>query len=132
MARGVELTFDAPDSLNAPIDVPAFQSILENLLNNAVQYVHGGAHVTVTLRTEDPAGLVLTVADDGPGIPAAEHEQVFERFYRGSGHEASGSGLGLAIVRQAAGRMGGRVEVTEGLLNQGVGFRVVLPASPKG
>ena len=132
MARGIDLTFDAPDSLDATIDVPAFQSILENLLNNAIQYVQNGAHVTVTLRDDDAAGLVLTVADDGPGIPMAEHQQVFERFYRGAGHEASGSGLGLAIVRQAVGRMEGRVEVTEGLLKKGVGFRVVLPAASEG
>jgi signal transduction histidine kinase len=128
MARNIELAFDAPDRVSATIDVPAFQSIVENLLNNAVQYVHDGAHVTVTLRTENPAGLVLTVADDGPGIPAAEHQRVFERFYRGAGHEASGSGLGLAIVMQAVGRIGGSVEVTEGLLRKGVGFRIVLPA----
>jgi signal transduction histidine kinase len=52
---------------------------------------------------------------------------VFERFYRGAGHEASGSGLGLSIVRQAVARMEGRVDVTEGLSNKGVAFRVVLP-----
>jgi two-component system sensor histidine kinase QseC len=50
MARGIELTFDAPDSLQADIDVPAFQSVLENLLHNAIRYVHDGAQVVVTLR----------------------------------------------------------------------------------
>jgi two-component system sensor histidine kinase QseC len=131
MARDIELTFDAADSLDASIDVPAFQSILENLLNNAIRYVHDRGQVAVTLRAQDE-GLVLTVADDGPGIPAAEREQVFERFYRGAGHEASGSGLGLSIVRQAIARMEGRVGVTEGLSNKGVAFRVVLPVGPRG
>ncbi|MDQ0570323.1 two-component system sensor histidine kinase QseC [Variovorax paradoxus] len=131
MARGIELTFEAPDGLTAPIDVPAFQSILENLLNNAIRYVQQGAQVAVMLREENKT-LVLTVADDGPGILQAERERVFERFYRGAGHEASGSGLGLAIVRQAAARMEGRVEVTEGLAKKGVGFRVVLPVGPRG
>ncbi|WP_235505174.1 sensor histidine kinase [Variovorax sp. Root318D1] len=131
LARRIELTFDAADNLGASIDVPAFQSILENLLNNAIRYVHDGGQVAVTLRAEDE-GMVLTVADDGPGIPATEREQVFERFYRGAGHEASGSGLGLSIVRQAVARMEGRVEVTEGLSNKGVAFRVVLPVVSEG
>ncbi|MDP9932361.1 sensor histidine kinase [Variovorax paradoxus] len=131
MTRRIELTFDAADNLGASIDVPAFQSILENLLNNAIRYLHDGGQVAVTLRAEDE-GMVLTVADDGPGIPATEREQVFERFYRGAGHEASGSGLGLSIVRQAVARMEGRVEVTEGLSNKGVAFRVVLPVVSEG
>jgi two-component system sensor histidine kinase QseC len=126
MARGIELTFEAPDSLEADIDMPAFQSILENLLHNAIRYVHDGAQVVVTLRAGDQ-GLMLSVADDGPGIPAAERPRVFERFYRGLGQEASGSGLGLAIVMQAAHRMGGQVAIVEGLSpGRGVGFRVQL------
>jgi two-component system sensor histidine kinase QseC len=133
MARGIELTFDAPDSLQADIDVPAFQSVLENLLHNAIRYVHDGAQVAVTLRS-DADGLLLTVVDDGPGIPAAERSKVFERFYRGAGgagsatQEASGSGLGLAIVMQAVHRMRGQVAIAEGLVPaRGVGFRVLLP-----
>lgn len=106
--------------------MPAFQSILENLLHNAIRYVHDGAQVVVTLRAGDQ-GLTLSVADDGPGIPAAERPRVFERFYRGLGQEASGSGLGLAIVMQAAHRMGGQVAIVEGLSpGRGVGFRVQL------
>jgi len=53
LARGIELTLDAPDSLEAQIDVPAFQSILENLLNNAIRYVHDGAQVVITLHSDD-------------------------------------------------------------------------------
>lgn len=132
MARSIELTFDAPDSLQADIDVPAFQSVLENLLHNAIRYVQDGAQVAVTLR-EEAEGLLLSVVDDGPGIPAAEQARVFERFYRGAdgaAQQASGSGLGLAIVMQAVHRMGGQVAVTEGLApGRGVGFRVVLPAA---
>ncbi|MFM9923072.1 HAMP domain-containing sensor histidine kinase [Variovorax sp. H27-G14] len=76
---------------------------------------------------------MLSVVDDGPGIPAVEHPHVFERFYRGVGQEASGSGLGLAIVMQAVHRMGGRVAIVEGLLpGRGVGFRVQLARAPTG
>jgi len=67
------------------------------------------------------------VQDDGPGIALAERGKVFERFYRGTGHAANGSGLGLAIVRQAARRMGGQVQIDDGLNGQGVGFFVSIP-----
>lgn len=128
MARGIELTFDAPDSLMARLVVPAFQSILENLLDNAIRYAHHGATIAVSLAIDAAGELRLSVADDGPGIPEAERERVFERFHRGSGHEAPGSGLGLAIVRQAVLQSGGRLALTAGLGQRGAGFHVWLPA----
>lgn len=75
--------------------------LINNLLDNALRY--GGTHIT--LRVDDAAerGQVqLTVEDDGPGIPPAEHEQIFERFHRVAGSPGEGSGLGLAIVREIA------------------------------
>lgn len=126
MARRIDLDFDAPDSLAAQIDVPAFQSILENLLNNALRYVQDGARIAVTL-SGDESSLVLSVKDDGPGIAESERERVFERFYRGAGHEAAGSGLGLSIVKQAVERTGGEVVIADGLADRGVGFRVTFP-----
>ena len=128
MARGIELALEAPDSLRAEVDVPALQSVLENLLHNAIRHVPDGAQVAMTLRVED-GRLALLVADDGPGIPAAERERVFERFHRGEGaHETPGSGLGLAIVKQAVHRMGGEVAIVDGLApGRGVGFSVRLP-----
>ncbi|WP_296924223.1 HAMP domain-containing sensor histidine kinase [Polaromonas sp.] len=130
MARGIDLALDAPDRLTALLDVPAFQSIVENLLNNALRYVQNGAQVAVTLRGSDNgdvSSLMLSVEDDGPGIPAADRQLVFERFYRAADTETPGSGLGLAIVKQAAIRMGGSVAVSSGLKHRGAGFHVSLP-----
>ncbi|MDO9167193.1 MAG: ATP-binding protein [Rhodoferax sp.] len=125
-ARGIDMALEAPDTLMTWIDVPAFQSILENLLNNALRYVHDGGQVAVALNGNG-GGLALSVEDDGPGIADAERPLVFERFYRGAGHQAPGSGLGLAIVRQAALRLGGSVAISGGLQGRGVGFHVSLP-----
>ena len=125
MARGIELALEAPDVLMAALDVPAFQSVLQNLLSNAILYTRAGGQVVVGLRGAG-AGLRLTVADDGPGIASAERERVFERFHRGGGHDAPGSGLGLAIVRQAAARLGGTVSLAEGLGGKGCTFALVL------
>ncbi|MDM0113008.1 ATP-binding protein [Variovorax sp. J22R133] len=126
MDKGMELSLDAADSLTRSIDITAMTSIVHNLVDNAVRYGSRGNTVAVALH-EQGHDLVLSVQDDGAGIAPSQHARVFERFYRGTDHEASGSGLGLAIVRQAALRMGGHVDIVEGLNGRGVGFRVRIP-----
>ncbi|MBU0827865.1 MAG: HAMP domain-containing histidine kinase, partial [Gammaproteobacteria bacterium] len=126
MAQQIELSLDAPDTLPARLDLPALESIVHNLIDNAVRYTTAGGNVAVGLQ-QDGAQLHLVVQDDGPGIPVTERSRVFERFYRGLGHAANGSGLGLAIVQQAVRRMGGQVQVGDGLSGKGVGFFVSIP-----
>ncbi len=75
------------------------RELLANLVDNAILYAPAEGVVTVRVRIED-AQAILEVEDDGPGIPEAERERVFERFYRGSGAGGQGSGLGLAVVRE--------------------------------
>ena len=80
------------------------------LVENAI--VHTPPGTPVRLRVQDGDGrAVLTVEDEGPGIPEGHSEQVFERFYRAEGGRTSGSGLGLAIARELAVLMGGTIEV---------------------
>jgi two-component system sensor histidine kinase PrrB len=99
--------------------------LAENLIENAVR--HGGGHVTVALEGERPGGpLRLSVDDDGPGVPAAERELIFERFARGTAAKAPGSGLGLALVAQQAALHGGSVAVAESRA-RGARFTVTLP-----
>jgi two-component system sensor histidine kinase QseC len=126
MARGVELSLEAPDVLPHRLEVHAFQSILQNLLTNAIDYVGPGGQVLVELK-ERAGVLTLSVADDGPGIPQAEQAEIFERFRRGAGQQAPGSGLGLAIVKQAAARLGGTVRLAPGLGGKGCTFVTEFP-----
>lgn len=132
LAAGVELDLDSPDSLAWPLPPSAWQSMLDNLLDNALRYGPGrGGRVQVTLALQADGGLYLAVRDDGPGIQAAEQAHIFERFVRGRGQQAAGAegaGLGLAIVRQAARSLGGEVSLAPGLAGSGVGFEVRLPA----
>ena len=130
LVQGIELALDAPEQLWRPVDVAALQSIVANLLDNALRYGGAGCAVQVALAAGPAQGWSLTVQDDGPGIAPAEQARVFDRFYRGAGQAASGSGLGLAIVRQAAARLGGGVTLTTGLDGRGVGLRVAVPAEP--
>jgi signal transduction histidine kinase len=125
LARDIELSLEAPDTLDWPLDLQAFQSIVHNLLDNALRYVHAGCRVAVAAHAS-AGSLTVSVADDGPGIAADQRELVFERFYRVGGNTAPGSGLGLAIVRQAARRMGGTVSLAQGLDRRGCAFHVRL------
>ena len=70
---------------------------------------------------------MLAVEDEGPGIPTAQQEHVFERFYRVDGGVASGSGLGLAIARELAELMGGSIEVESRAGS--TTFRLALPSA---
>jgi two-component system, OmpR family, sensor kinase len=87
--------------------------MIRNLLENAVRHTPEKTTVELTARRDGDAAL-LEVIDDGPGIPAAIEEQVFDRFVRGDGPAdtvgGGGSGLGLAIVRAVAQSHGGTVE----------------------
>jgi signal transduction histidine kinase len=80
------------------------------LVENALLHTPPGTSVRVLTHRRDHAG-VLEVEDGGPGIPADQHDQLFQRFYRLDGTRASGSGLGLAIAKELAELMGGTIEV---------------------
>jgi signal transduction histidine kinase len=104
--------------------------LVRNLLDNAER--HARSVVTVGLQ-EDHGAAVLTVTDDGAGIPPEERERVFERFTRldtSRERSSGGSGLGLAIARQIARAHDGNIEVTES--EKGARFVVRLPVSSPG
>jgi two-component system, OmpR family, sensor kinase len=98
-----------------------------NLMENAVRHTPRGSRVHGAIaRTDDE--VVLTVEDDGPGVPAALRERVFERFVRGDGDRGSSSGLGLSIVRAVAESHGGTVTLEDA--DPGARFVVRLPMAP--
>ena len=104
--RRVRLRADIADGVVAAVDPEAFRQMLLNLLDNAVKYGPEDQSVTVTLAPADAAGRVrVTVDDQGPGIPPAERERIWERFWRlerDRGSAVAGTGIGLAVVRELA------------------------------
>lgn len=100
--------------------------LIGNLVDNAIRYNRPGGSVWVSVsRVGDRP--VVTIEDDGPGIPEAERERVWERFYRSAGHRGlSGSGLGLPIVRALAERMGADVALGAGRAGRGLRVRVAF------
>ncbi len=96
------------------------------LVENAIVHTPSGTRVRLSTAEHDGTAL-LRVEDDGPGIPAADLPQVFDRFYRVEGSVASGSGLGLAIARELAGVMGGKVELSS--VPGATSFALTLPVA---
>ena len=108
------------------VDFVQWTRVIQNLLENAFLY-GGGGTVTIGVRSWND-GVRLWVEDRGPGIPASEHEAVFEKFYRGraSGGEApTGTGLGLAIAREVVRSHGGSIHV-EDVRPSGARFVITL------
>ncbi len=110
-AAGVEIrTVDlAPAVVLA--DTGRIHQVVGNVLANCARHCRPGDHVDVSLSREG-ADAVLRVADDGPGIPAADLPHVFDRYWRGADARVSGSGLGLAVVREIVTAHRGGVAVT--------------------
>jgi signal transduction histidine kinase len=126
--NGVKMRVDA----NEPAPLVALPGdlrlIAANLLENALRYNQPGGHVDVRVH-RTAAQVVLEVADNGIGIPEAERDRVFERFYRvdkARSRAVGGTGLGLSIVRHAVERHGGEVAMST-VLGEGTVFRVTLP-----
>lgn len=110
------------------------EQALVNVIENATRYSPGGSAIRIVL-TRDGARALVMVEDEGPGIPPAELDRVFDRFYRGSGAGATGDGgqgLGLSIARGFAERFGGTIEAVSPIGEAG-GTRIELrlPLAPE-
>ena len=107
--------------------------VLLILLDNALKHTPSGGRVTLSAEREPrngADGIVVSVADTGPGIPPAEQGRIFDRFYRGAGaRSGEGTGLGLAIARWLVEEHHGTIEV-ESAPGEGATFSVWLPAIP--
>jgi two-component system phosphate regulon sensor histidine kinase PhoR len=131
-AKQVTLTTELPE---APLfmysDPEAVQTVVSNLLSNAVRYTPAGGKVSLRL-TAAGTGLIIRVQDTGVGIEKEELSRIFERFYRverARTSETGGTGLGLSIVKHILQALGGTVTVTSEL-NVGSSFEVYLPVQP--
>jgi signal transduction histidine kinase len=131
VARGAELELVADEETGLDGDRAALGALVRNLVDNAVRYSTPGSRVQIWVGREGTAPT-LRIDDAGPGIPAADRDRVFDRFYRREaaveGEAPQGTGLGLAIVRAVAERHGANVMLGDSPLG---GLRVVVQFAPE-
>jgi two-component system sensor histidine kinase KdpD len=120
----------APDLPLLSLDVVLFEQVLVNLLDNAAKYTSVGSTVTVEgWRSRD--GVVLRVADEGPGLAPGDEARVFEKFYRaGKGdRRRAGTGLGLTICRGFVEALGGAIQAANRTDGPGAVFTIAFPGA---
>jgi two-component system sensor histidine kinase TctE len=125
VGKNIDLGFELEDAwtLGEPL---LLRELAANLLDNALAYTQAGGRVTVRTGVRNGEAL-LEVEDNGPGIPKAEREKVFERFYRVPATGGEGCGLGLSIVSEIAGRHNARVDLGVPVGGRGTLIRAAFP-----
>ena len=108
--RRIAVSFAVPVGLRVLADPLLLARVLQNLLNNALKYINEGGRVEITAALDEAGRVVLTVADDGPGIADNELPLLFDRYHQAKARREGrllGMGLGLAFCRQALPRWAG-------------------------
>jgi two-component system phosphate regulon sensor histidine kinase PhoR len=127
--KQISFTVKVPPGLPSVLGDPGLlHDLLQNLLDNAIQYTPEGGQIDVS-ATAEAGEAVITVTDTGIGIPLADQERIFERFYRvdaARSREAGGTGLGLSIAKHIVEAHGGRLWV-ESAVGRGSKFFVAIP-----
>ena len=124
--RNIDLGFEGAEPHATVRGDPArLTELINNLLDNAIRYSRDNGRVTVRVASQPPR---LAVSDDGPLIPIAERERIFERFHRLLGTHADGSGLGLAIVQEIAALHDAKITLSEDADGLGNTFTITFPA----
>jgi len=127
VSEGHPITVSAPAGATISGARDELHRLALNLLENALRHTDPGTAVEASVERVN-GQVVLSVEDDGPGIPAELHDKVFERFFRGAGDRSGSSGLGLAIVRAVAESHHGTVTLEDPLDGRGARFVVRFPA----
>jgi len=127
--KGIEL---GVESLDESVYVEAtgrlLRELLTNLIGNAIQHMNRAGHVTVSVASSERQAL-LTVSDDGIGIPEQLREKVFERYFRIDDSSPDGSGLGMAIVKEICDTLGAQISLSTAAGGQGLRVDVGFPLS---
>jgi two-component system sensor histidine kinase SenX3 len=127
-ARSIDLVAGKPSAAHVYGDDGLLVAAVDNLISNAIRYSPDGSRVGVGVRAGDDA-VEISITDQGEGIPAADLDRVFERFYRvdsARSRHTGGSGLGLAITKHAVENHGGSVRAWS-KLGSGSTFTIRLP-----
>ncbi len=127
LRRDMEISFEAPET---PVEITGNRLMLgeaiSNLIDNAIRYGRDGGRLEVGVHPHADK-VVVVVEDDGPGVPPADAERIFDRFIRLTEEVPEGCGLGLAIAREVAQAHDGNIHFSNGRLGKGSRFELQLP-----
>ena len=124
--KKITVTLDQPAPAELSADAIRLCQAVNNLLDNALKYTPPGGRITLAVRTA-PGAVVFTLADNGPGVPAAEREAIFRRLYRGDASRSQrGLGLGLSLVKAIVEAHSGTI-VLDDAPGGGARFTVRIP-----
>lgn len=127
LRKNIDLGYEGADgTVMRGGDKVLLRMLIDNLLDNAIRYTPTGGCVTARVETVGKS-VVLTVEDNGPGIPPEERKAVFQRFYRTRDSSGDGSGLGLSIVEEVAFAHGATVILDEPTGHTGTIVKIVFP-----
>ena len=129
-AKGIRLQTDIEAECGISGNAELLQVLLRNLLDNAIRYTGEGGRVKAALASEQDH-VLLSVADDGPGVAEADREMLGQRFHRFGPQTAEGVGLGLSIVRRIAELHGAELVFGEGLDGRGLGVELSFPTTAR-
>ncbi len=130
--KKISLGFQYDDpAIAADIDSANFDKVLMNLLSNAVKYTPEGGRIAISLHADEDSDTVsISVADSGIGIPDADKDRIFDRFYQAHGNRAGGTGVGLHLTKQLVELHGGTLTVADNPAEaSGTCFTVTIPAT---
>jgi two-component system phosphate regulon sensor histidine kinase PhoR len=131
--KGIKITNNIETGKEIIADYERLKQVFYNLIDNAIKYGRINGNVWIDAKTDDKSNIVISVKDDGPGIPPEARERIFERFYRidkARSREQGGTGLGLSIVKHIVQSHGGKVWV-ESRFGSGSTFLFTIPQDKK-
>jgi len=127
--KNIDLGVDvAEEDLYVQGNVDSLRVMLGNVVDNAIRYTAKDGRIDVNVRKENHQ-ILLSVSDNGMGIPAHDRERIFDRFYRCEGTGESGSGLGLAIVKNVADMHKATIMLSEAQVGTGLIFTIAFSLS---
>jgi two-component system sensor histidine kinase QseC len=127
LEKQIELSLNSPEStVNIHGDEATLSILVRNLVDNAIRYTPTGGEIQIRL-VPDAATVQMVIADNGPGIPQAKRDELFQRFQRGEGVEEQGSGLGLSIVKQIVELHGAEIALSDTFSGKGLQVTLSFP-----